>query len=842
MELAPYPEWEMKVPEHLNIGVACTSKHLGSECEDSIAMVIEDSDLGSSQITYKELSEQSDQFVNFLQSIGVDVRDRVLICLKNSLAYPIAFFGTIKRGGIAVPTSTLLSGSEVKYLAMDSQAKALVLSKSSYETLLPHVENLDNLQHVIVAGIDSVDEVGKASNVTVHALSEILKTESKAANHYNSKSGEPAYLVYTSGTTGFPKGVLHSHRSLIGREPASQFWFSFEGQERIMHSGKFNWTYVLGSALMDPLYHGHTVVAYEGKNEPGTWVDLINRHGCTIFIGVPTIYRQIIQKTEATIDDCPTLRHCMSAGEHLSSEMVLAWQERFKQDIYEAIGMSEFSYYISHSKYRPIRPGSAGFVQPGHQVELLNPETLEPVGVEEEGMICISEDDPGLFLEYWQLEEETRKARRNGYFFTGDYAKRDEDGYIWFIGRKDDIINTFGYRVSPHEIERVMKTHDQVADCVAFGFDVAPGKTIVAAAIIAHSDLTQEQEDEILAFGQANLARYKSPKALYVMKDYPRTKNGKVLRKQLVKDIHDAAAKPQSEAPKSEPYHARRSMLYTTGKSARYINKARTVLADAIIFDLLDMAPEDKAGARETLKTAFGENSSFGYSERVLRVNALGSEAIAADLELAKSIEIDAILFPYIETAEQVLEAGKLLQAVNPELELMISIQTPLGVLNAQEICSACETLKVIVIGTNTLANRMQINIRKSTSILSGFLSQVALAARAFDKVVIDGPHYNLADEFSCEASTRLAHELGFDGKALIHPVQIEYINDIFTPKKDEVEKSQAVLEAYQTAVSQGNSVTVYEGELIDKYRARWAQRQISLYDKYKELGQDTFA
>ena len=133
--MTAYPDWEFNVPEFLNIGVACTSRHLGTEREESTAMIIEDSDLGTSEISYKELSERSDQFVNFLGTIDVQVRDRVLICLKNSLAYPIAFFGCIKRGAIAVPTSTLLSGSEVKYLAMDSQAKALVLSLSGYQSL-----------------------------------------------------------------------------------------------------------------------------------------------------------------------------------------------------------------------------------------------------------------------------------------------------------------------------------------------------------------------------------------------------------------------------------------------------------------------------------------------------------------------------------------------------------------------------------------------------------------------------------------------------------------------------------------------------------------------------------
>ncbi|NNJ92108.1 MAG: AMP-binding protein [Gammaproteobacteria bacterium] len=839
MELAPYPEWEFNTPEFLNIGYACTSKHLGTDKENEIAMIIEDSDLGSSEITYKELAEQSDQFVNFLDSIDVQVRDRVLICLKNSLAYPIAFFGCIKRGAIAVPTSTLLSGSEVKYLAMDSQAKALVLSLASYSGLLPYIETMDNLQHVIVAGIDSVEDLPKPNGVTVHSLVEILAETDKIPNHYESKSGEPAYLVYTSGTTGFPKGVLHSHRSLIGREPASQYWFSFEGQERIMHSGKFNWTYVLGSALMDPLYHGHTVVAYEGKNSPDVWVNLIKQHKCTIFIGVPTIYRQIIQKTEFTLDDCPSLRHCMSAGEHLSSEMITAWQERFRQDIYEAIGMSEFSYYISHSKFRPIRPGSAGFVQPGHRVQILDPETLEEVGPEEEGMICISEDDPGLFLEYWQLEEETRKARRNGYFFTGDFAKRDKDGYIWFLGRRDDIINTFGYRVSPHEIERVMKTHPLVADCVAFGLDVAVGKTIVAIAIMAHGEVSAEQEEEILVYGQNNLARYKCPKQLYVMDEYPKTKNGKVLRKTLVKDIHELEA--QKETLKPEIYRARRSMLYTSARSIKHINRARTVLADAIIFDVEEMVQEEKETARQNLIDAFNEDSSFGYSERVLRVNALGTAELEKDMQMARNLAIDAILFPFIETAEQVVEAGKMIQALEKDLEFMISIQTPLGVLKADEICAACPTLKVIVIGTNTLANRMQINIKKSTNMISGYLSRIALAARAYDKIVIDGPFYNVGDEFSCEASTKMAYGLGFDGKALIHPVQIEYINDIFTPKREEVEHSLGLLDVYEKALQKGKTAILYEGELIDIHQAKWAQRMITLYDKYKELGQDNF-
>ena len=831
--------WDFNIPEFFNIGVACTSKHVGTDKENNTAMIIEDSHLGTDSITYKDLSEASDKIGAFFRNIGCAPRDRVLICLKNSLAYPISFFGAIKSGMIAVPTSTLLSGSEVRYLASDSQAKAIVLSASMYKNLVPHLENLDNLRHVIVSGISNIDELHVPKNMHVYALDTLLKQTQPLKEPYPSKSGEPAYLVYTSGTTGFPKGVLHSHRSLLGRMPASEHWFDFKEGDRIMHSGKFNWTYVLGSALMDPLYHGHTVIAYEGKNDPSSWIELIKKHGCTIFIGVPTIYRQIIQKTSFTKADTPTLRHCMSAGEHLSSEMVKAWQERFGQDIYEAIGMSEFSYYISHSIYRPIRPGSAGFVQPGHKVYLLDPETLEEVGTEEEGMICISEDDPGLFLEYWQLEEETRKAKRNGYFFTGDYAKRDQDGYIWFIGRKDDIINTFGYRVSPHEVERVMKTHPKIADCVALGLNVDANKTLVAIAVIGHEPLSKEDEEDILHYGEQNLARYKCPKLIYVMSDFPRTKNGKVLRKDLIKQLESKGE--EETAFKPAPYRARRSMLLVPAYNARYITKSRTVLADGVIFDLEGILPEQRDKARELLKEEFRKDPKFGHSERILRVNPIGSADIDKDLALAKELAIDALLFPQIETAQQIIEAKHLLENVHTGLEFMINIETPLGVLNAPQICAATKELSCIIIGSNTLANHMQINLKRSTRGIHHALTNIALAARAYGICVIDGPHFDIMDEFSCEASTKDAYHLGFDGKALVHPIQIEYINDIFTPKKDEVEKAKRMIDAFDDAAKEGKEVILFENELIDRTQIIWAQRIITLYDRYRELGQDKY-
>jgi acyl-coenzyme A synthetase/AMP-(fatty) acid ligase len=543
MDRAGTPQWKWDVPEYLNIGAACSDAHLGTPTADRVAMVVEDDALGPSSITYRDLAARSGRFAELLRTKGIDRRDRVLVRLPNSIDYPTAFLGAMKRGAIAVPTSTLLTAAEVEYLARDSGAAAIVIDKPAWKAMGPVLAGKGALRLALLSG---PGDIAKAPGVECLDLETALAAIERWSPPEKTRAQDPAYLVYTSGTTGYPKGVLHAHRSLIGRLPASRYWFDFArdgpspvSPDRIVHSGKFNWTYVLGSALMDPFFHGKTVIAHEGRNDAATWPRLIGKHGATIFIGVPTIYRQILQKTKATRADVPTLRHCMSAGEHLSDEVFALWKERFGLDIYEAVGMSEFSYYLSQNKLRPVRPGSAGFPQPGHDVKLLDPETLGEAPAGEEGMIAIPADDPGLFIEYWNLPDETARLKHDGWFFTGDYARYDAEGYLWFLGRKDDIIKSFGYRVSPYEVERVMKSHPAVADCACIAEEAGADKRLVVAYVIAQpgSAITA---DELLAFGRERLAAYKAPKVVYLAKDFPRTRNGKILRRDITPQIATA--------------------------------------------------------------------------------------------------------------------------------------------------------------------------------------------------------------------------------------------------------------------------------------------------------------
>jgi len=534
--LPPFPHWHWQVPNHFNIGVACTDSHLGKLTGNNTAMIVEDDELGTDEISFAQLSRRTNQFAQVLRNAGIESGDRVLIRLPNSLDYPTAFLGAMKLGAISVPTSTLLTVEEVLYLAKDSAAEVLVVDKYYWGQLQAAISECEKIKLVLLSGQGDVDN--DVAGITVLDLADSVNQIDTWLPPKHTLADDPAYLVYTSGTTGYPKGVLHAHRAMIGRTPASTYWFDFaeNKQDRILHSGKFNWTYVLGSGLMDPLYLGKTVIVHEGKNDATLWPRLIAKHKATIFIGVPTIYRQVLQKTDFSKSDVPSLRHCMSAGEHLSDEVLTHWRERFGVDIYEAVGMSEFSYYLCETKSRPIRPGSAGFPQPGHDIQLLDPDSLKPVAVGEEGMICVPDDDPGLFIEYWNLPEETAKLKRNGWFLTGDYARYDKDGYLWFLGRKDDIIKSFGYRVSPYEIERVFKSHAAVADCAAVGEEISKDKILVVAYIILQ-DGQSITADELQQFGKQHLAAYKSPKVVYIAKDFPRTKNGKILRREVDHNI-----------------------------------------------------------------------------------------------------------------------------------------------------------------------------------------------------------------------------------------------------------------------------------------------------------------
>jgi len=286
-------------------------------------------------------------------------------------------------------------------------------------------------------------------------------------------------------------------------------------------------------------------------------------------------------------------------------------------------------------------------------------------------------------------------------------------------------------------------------------------------------------------------------------------------------------------------YRPRRSMLYVAAHEARHIEKSRHLDVDGIIFDLQEsVPPQHKVSGREQLLKAL-QNSDFGHSERIIRVNSLDSDWGMDDIRAAISLDIDAVLFPDIESAGQLKAAIATLDELGGgHLAVMANIESPKGILRSEEIAGASERLVAIILGTTDLANSLRVNLTKDRMGLITSLSLAILGARAHQKCIIDGPHFDLKDIEACEYSCRQARDLGFDGKAVIHPVQINYTNDAFTPKHDDVKRAKAIIEAIASAHEAGRTMAVLDDKLIEPSLEQWARRVIALYNQVREMGQ----
>jgi len=438
----------------------------------------------------------------------------------------MVFLGAIKIGAVPIPSSTMLTAEEVGFLLDDSRAKGVVTTPELYEAVEVHRGHQKELKHVLMVGTrvpsGCVDLWG-----AVKRSSPNLDVPETSAN-------DMAYICYTSGTGGFPKGVVHAQRALIGHDPAALYWQTLKPDYTVMHAGKLNWTYTLGTGCLDPWRYGCATVIYGGEHNPKKFFELIAKYRVNVFMAVPTVYRQMLRVADEVDLDLSSLHHALSAGEYLSETLFLSWKDKLGIELYDGLGMSEFSYYLSNMPGMPIKPGSSGKPQPGHRATLLDDEGQEvPVG--EVGVLATPKDDPGIMLHYWRKPEETAKMLRGEWFLSGDCFYKDDDGYFWLVGREDDIITTFGYRVSPLEVERILGEHPVVHECAVTGINVGEDKTITTAFVVLHQGRYELErlKQELLDYTHKRLAKYKCPREIIFLESLPKTVNGKIQRKVL---------------------------------------------------------------------------------------------------------------------------------------------------------------------------------------------------------------------------------------------------------------------------------------------------------------------
>lgn len=438
-----------------------------------------------------------------LRERGLEPGDRVLLRLGNGVEFPIAFLGAIAAGLVPVPTSAQLTAPEVAGIAAEI-GPALIVAD-------PGVALPPDAACRVLPG------------------AELLAAERLAA--LPPEAGDPdrlAYIVYTSGSSGRPRAVLHAHRAVWARRMMWSGWYGLTAEDRLLHAGAFNWTYTLGTGLMDPWAAGATALIPAAGVEPEALPLLMRRFDATIFAAAPGVYRKLL-KHHAKLD-LPRLRHGLSAGEKLSATTRADWEAATGTPVFEALGMTECSTFVSACPGRPAPDGATGWPQPGRRVAVLGPDGA-PVPRGEAGVLAVHRSDPGLFLGYLGQPEETAARFAGDWFLTGDTVAMAEDGAIAYLGRDDDMLNAGGYRVSPLEVEAAMAACPGAGEVAAVEVAVKDGVTLIG---LAHTGPATAAD--LAAHAATCLARYKQPRLYRALAALPHTRTGKVDRRAVRKD------------------------------------------------------------------------------------------------------------------------------------------------------------------------------------------------------------------------------------------------------------------------------------------------------------------
>lgn len=466
---------------------------------------------------FRDIERAVLQFASALGALGLKRGDRVAIRLGNSSRSALLFFGAIAGGYIALPLSDQLTGGELRALLEDSGAAIIATSQVLADDALP--------TGIRVLTAEAIEQMfwDKATGTYCGTTQRYAET----------RAGDPAYLIYTSGTTAHPKGVLHAHRVAAGRSPTYQSWYGISNTDRVLHAGAFNWTYTLGTGLIDPWANGATSIVYTGAKSPEIWPDLIAKTGATLFATVPSHIRQILKYAPPGPINLGRLRHGLIAGERPQEDLFADWYRRTGTHLFEALGMSEISTFVSTSPNVPRKPGTTGKPQVGRRVAILPREDgVEPLPAGAEGLIAVHRSDPGLMIGYWNRPQEDRDVQRGHWFIGGDIGRLDEDGYLTHLGRADDVMNAFGYRVAPQEVEAALAQCPGVSEVACAEVKVGDGVSVIAAFVVAVPG-SVINEDAIKAFAATCLAAYKCPRQIYGVEALPRTANGKVKRSAL---------------------------------------------------------------------------------------------------------------------------------------------------------------------------------------------------------------------------------------------------------------------------------------------------------------------
>jgi acyl-coenzyme A synthetase/AMP-(fatty) acid ligase len=517
-----YSNFDWETPERFNFGRDVVDRWAA---QDRPAMIWLGTGVEERRLDFTQFSVLSNRFANVAREIGVARGDRVMVLLGKVPEWHVVLTGLLKLGAIAIPCAPQLRAGDLKFRAEHSGSVAMISDPDGIEEVEKMRGEVPNLRHFISLGEEH--DGWDSYETLMDAAPDDFAPEDTAAD-------EGAFILYTSGTTKHPKGVLHTHGYTHAKWMQARYWLDLQDGDRLWCTSGTGWAKSIWNVFLGPWSQGTEIFFHEGGFDPGERLDLMERYDITVLCQAPTEYRLLAKTPELEQANLSSIRHAVSAGEPLNPPVIERWKELHGLTIYDGYGQTENTLLVGNYPGLEVRPGSMGKPSPGCDVKVVDMAGNE-CPPDEPGDIALFGRIPALFKEYWEQPVETEAVFRNGYYLTGDRACRDSDGYLWFVGRSDDVILSAGYRIGPFEVESILIEHPAVIESAVVPAPDEDRGSVVKAYIVVGKDYEPSEElaKEIQDYCKSHTAPYKYPRRIEFIGELPKTTSGKIRRVEL---------------------------------------------------------------------------------------------------------------------------------------------------------------------------------------------------------------------------------------------------------------------------------------------------------------------
>ncbi|HEY7674988.1 MAG TPA: benzoate-CoA ligase family protein [Burkholderiales bacterium] len=514
---------QVQIPRDYNAAYDLIERNLAAGRAAKVAYI---DDRG--RYTFGQLAERVNRFGSALQGLGVGMEQRVLLALTDTIDFPTAFLGGIKAGIVPIPVNTLLTSREFEYMLSDSRARALIVSENLLPQFAPLVgekrSSFPFLKHVVVSGANAGGHI---------PFEELLAKGSPELSPAPTTCDDPCFWLYSSGSTGMPKGTVHVHSSMIlTAELYASGVLGLRENDVVFSAAKLFFAYGLGNALSFTLATGATAVLMAERPTPASVFKRLAQDRPTLFYGVPTLYAAMLASPEFPKKGTLALRLCVSAGEALPPQISKSWKEKTGVDILDGIGSTEMLHIFLSNRPNDVRHGTTGMPVPGYELRVVD-EQGNPVRQGEMGELQISGPTSAAF--YWNNREKTRSTFAGSWTKSGDKYSQDQDGYFVYGGRSDDMLKVSGIYVSPAEVEAALVSHEAVLEAAVIGAEdesklIKPKAFVVLKPGRTGNDALRRELQQSV---KDRLAPYKYPRWIEFISELPKTATGKIQRFKL---------------------------------------------------------------------------------------------------------------------------------------------------------------------------------------------------------------------------------------------------------------------------------------------------------------------